>query len=407
MLADHLSTALRSLRSQRSRSLLTLTSIIIGTLGIVLMASLAKSGLDTLMRSIEELGAARIVLVQSQKPKRAAAKASSRTHGLSLRTAKGLKRDMPHLEAATLFSPLGKRDVISDRGDGVLSDLVAADEGFFQVFHMTLLRGRLFSSTDQASAAPVCVVGANLARRLWRQDAPGRSLSAGILRCRVVGVLERNTHWGMNFGFDWNDLVVVPYSTAQTHDKAVGQSGMVVLVTDSPDHNDIVKRIANARLVAERGNVDNFTFFDLRSSVEKFQSTFRLMQFLVGIVAALALLVGGAGVMNMMLVGVVERTREIGIRKALGASASAIGRQFIIESILLTGLGGLAGVALGSAFSFGAGALLRSFLPNWVIGVSYGAIIVALISSLVIGVVFGFFPARRAAQLSPVVAMKQ
>jgi putative ABC transport system permease protein len=160
-------------------------------------------------------------------------------------------------------------------------------------------------------------------------------------------------------------------------------------------------------MVARRGNVDNFTFYDLGNVVEKFESTFQLMQGLVGLVAGIALLIGGIGVMNMMLVNVSERVSEVGLRKALGATPSAIRSQFVVEAVLLSSLGGVVGVLVGVGMAVAAGVLVRTALSSWVVSVSWPAAVVALLTTVAIGGVFGYLPARTAARLSPVEAMRR
>ncbi len=253
----------------------------------------------------------------------------------------------------------------------------------------------------------MCVVGPKLGAKLWPDGALGHSLSIGALRCRVVGQLATNKRFGTSFGFDWDDLVVVPYRFGREHDAAVEGNALMVLETDAAESNDIVKRVVNARLVARRGGIDDFTFYDMSGVVQKFETTFTLMQALVGLVAGIALFIGGVGVMNMMLVSVSERVREIGVRKALGASAQAIRTQFVVEAALLSSLGGGVGVGLGVLLSLAAGLVLSTLLPVWVSQVSVPAAVVAFTAAFGVGVLFGWLPARRAARLSPVEAMRR
>ncbi len=406
MWRTHLGVAWRALSARRGRSALTVTSITLGTLAIVLMTSLAGSGLRTLTRGIEELGAARMVLLAPKVPERDEGKAT-KPRPFTERERDELVRGVPHLSAASLMSTPGTRDVVSDGGKRTRTDLVAADAAFDRVFHMRLARGRALTDADDVAARPVCVVGPELAKHLWDGPALGHSLAIGELRCRVVGELADNKHFGMNFGFDWNDLVVMPFNLGRQHDERTASNAMITLETDAVRSNDIVKRVVNARLVARRGGIDDFTFYDLSGVVQKFHTAFAVMQALVGAIAAIALLIGGVGVMNMMLVSVSERVREIGVRKALGATAAAIRTQFIVESALLSGLGGAVGVGLGVVLALGSGFALRALLPTWVVSVSLLAAGIAFAAALSVGVLFGWLPARRAARLAPVEAMRR
>jgi putative ABC transport system permease protein len=199
----------------------------------------------------------------------------------------------------------------------------------------------------------------------------------------------------------------MPFNLGRQHDERTASNAMITLETDAVRSNDIVKRVVNARLVARRGGIDDFTFYDLSGVVQKFHTAFAVMQALVGAIAAIALLIGGVGVMNMMLVSVSERVREIGVRKALGATAAAIRTQFIVESALLSGLGGAVGVGLGVVLALGSGFALRALLPTWVVSVSLLAAGIAFAAALSVGVLFGWLPARRAARLAPVEAMRR
>jgi putative ABC transport system permease protein len=403
----HLRVAARALSARAARSLLTVSSITLGVLAIVLMTSLAGSGLATIMLGLEELSAGRMLLLTPKPPERAQAKAATVERGLSPDGHQALTADVPHLHASALSSSRGVHDVTADSGRRSRTDLVAADPGFFDVFRMRVATGRRLLASDGQAAARVCVVGPKLADKLWHGTALGHALTVAGQRCRVVGVLASNDRFGTNFGFEWDDLVVMPFETVAASDSQTEADAQIALVTDEPSHNDIVKRVVNQRMVARRGNVDNFTFYDLGNVVEKFESTFQLMQGLVGLVAGIALLIGGIGVMNMMLVNVSERVSEVGLRKALGATPSAIRSQFVVEAVLLSSLGGVVGVLVGVGMAVAAGVLVRTALSSWVVSVSWPAAVVALLTTVAIGGVFGYLPARTAARLSPVEAMRR
>jgi putative ABC transport system permease protein len=407
MWLEHLRIAARALRGRALRSLLTVISITIGALAIVLSSSLAESGLSTLMRSVEELGGARLLMVVPKPAERAEKKRASARGGLDATDRDQATEGVPHLAARALYASLGKRDALSDQGQTARTDLVAGDAGFFDVLRMRVASGRALDADDEARAARNCVVGPELARKLWVGPALDRRLTVGSIRCRVVGVLADNRRWGMNFGFDWNHLVVVPHRTAIALEPDVRAESAIALLTEAPAHNDAVKRIVNSRLVDRRAGVDDFTLYDLGRVIERFESAFTLMKLLVGLCAAIALAIGGVGVMNMMLVSVSERVREIGIRKALGATPSDLSRQFLVEASLLSALGGISGAALGAGGALAIGRLIRSGIPSWISTLSLPAVAAALLLSAAIGVGFGWLPARRAARLDPVEAIRR
>ncbi|WP_437999742.1 ABC transporter permease [Sorangium sp. So ce185] len=405
--AVYLAIAAKALSAHKLRSMLTVLSITLGAFAIVLMTSLAEGGLLTLSRGIEQLGGARLILIAPKEPVRAERKKAMYVTGFTRKDRDHLARGIPHVAEHTLYAMLGSRDVTSDEGDEDRTDLVAADSGFLDAFRMPVGRGRAFSDEEDRRRARVCVAGPKLAARLWRGDPIGRWVTVGALRCRVIGVLAASERMGFNFGFSWDDLLVAPIDTAADVEKDVRSSALLVLKTDDVRNNDPVKRIVNALLVERHHGVDDFTLYDFSSIMEQFEAVFATMKAIVGLIAGVALLIGGVGVMNMMLVSVSERVREIGIRKALGAAPGDISAQFLCEAALLSGAGGLLGVAGGALAAGLASSIIRRFTPGWVGAISTTAVIAALLVSSGVGVAFGWLPARRAGRLDPVAAMRR
>jgi putative ABC transport system permease protein len=407
MWGAQLAIAVRALAGHKFRSSLTVLSITIGAFAIVLMSSLAESGLDTLKRGIEDLGGARLLLVAPKDPERGEARPATYPHGFSSADRDRLMAGLPHVEEHTMYASLGTRDVVSDEGTTERTDLLAGDSRFLDVFRMRMQRGRAFTADEDREHAKVCVIGHVLARNLWAGDPIGRSLTIAGLRCRVVGVLADNARFGVGFGFDWVNLVVVPGETAGDVDREAREERAIVIKTDAPASNEPVKRILNAILLDRHHGLDDFTLYDFSRIMEKFRTVFAVMEAMVGCIAGIALLIGGVGVMNMMLVSVSERVREIGIRKALGARPADIRRQFVAEALMLSSFGGLAGVASGATVAALASMAIHRFLPAWVSVVSIQAAVAALVVSIGIGLVFGWFPARRAGALDPIQAMRR
>jgi putative ABC transport system permease protein len=306
-----------------------------------------------------------------------------------------------------MYATTRMNDATSDTGQATRTDVVAGDAGFFDVFHMRVERGRAFTEEESRHHARVCVVGHVVAAKLWTTDPIGRVVGIGGLRCRVIGVLADNRRWGTSFGFDWVDLIVVPHETAADEDPAVRDGALFVAKTDDRRANDVVKRITNALLVERHHNVDDFTLYDFSNILERFDEVFAVMEIIVGAIAGVALVIGGIGVMNMMLVAVTERVREIGIRKALGARSNDIAAQFLLEAMLLTAAGGVIGAAAGAGAALLASFGISRAVPRWLGGVSMPAVVVALVVCFGIGLLFGWAPARRAAGLSPIEAMRR
>jgi putative ABC transport system permease protein len=403
-----LKVAFGALVGHRFRTVLTMLSIIIGAFAIVLMVSLARSGLATLDHGIQELGGARIVMIGSQPPQRALGKSTLFDLGFSLHDYENITKGIPHLVERTMFY-VGRDylDMTSDTGRHGRTDLVGADHRFFETFRLDLQNGRAFGEEDDKRHAPVCVVGQTVSDALWSGNPVGHMLTIGDLRCRVIGRLAKVERWGVGFGWDWDDVVVAPLETVADSVQNVHQSANVLLKTDDPANNDIVKRIVNARMMERHSGVDDFLIFDFATAMKKFDAMFLMMEVIVGVLSGIALLIGGVGVMNMLLVSVTERIGEIGVRKALGARPADIGLQFFLEAVLLAGLGGATGACIGLAAAGGASALVHKAVASWQGHISYGAAFLAVTVSVMIGAGFGYVPARRAARLDPVLCMRR
>jgi putative ABC transport system permease protein len=407
MWIEYLRIAQKVLRAHKFRSFLTVLSITIGAFSIVVMSSLAESGLRTLSKGLEELGGARMMFVERKPPERAESKAVSWSKGLTIQDRDVLFGALPHVSGKSMYSSLWRRDVLADSGLSGRIDVVAADGGMIPLYKMKLGQGRIFSEEENQQHAKVCVVGYKTAEKLWGGDALGHWLTLSNTRCRVVGVLANQDRMGINMGFDWLDLVVAPYNTLADVEPLIPENASIVLTTEDAGYNEVVKRIMNSLLVSRHHGIDDFQLFDMSMFMDKFNQTFHVMKLIVGFIAGIALLVGGIGVMNMMLVSVSERVREIGIRKAIGASPSDIAYQFIWESIVLAGSGGMIGVFGGIGVAVAAGALISMFNHSWMTVVAYPAVSWALAVSVGIGVIFGFFPARRAGRLLAIEAMRR
>ena len=268
----------------------------------------------------------------------------------------------------------------------------------------TLSAGRAFEDTELRAGSAVCLIGATLQRELFAGTDPlGQTLRIKQFSCSVVGVLAAKGQAAM--GMDQDDTVVVPLRTLQR--RVTGSLNIGTLLVSLEDGADSRAVQASLRqLLRERRKLgasddDNFNILDTQQLAETMSGTTQLMTSLLGAVAAVSLLVGGIGIMNIMLVSVTERTREIGVRLAIGALEHEVLLQFLIEAVVLSSFGGLVGIALATAASIGLSSLLAmpyAFQP--------GINGLAFVFSAAIGVVFGYVPARRAARLDPIEALR-
>jgi len=283
-----------------------------------------------------------------------------------------------------------------------------ASPAYFAVRNWPLASGEYFGSRDEETANRVVVLGQTVVENLF---GPGEDPLGAVIRVkdvpfRVIGVLERKgqTTWGQ----DQDDTVVIPFSTAERRVLGAEILGTVDLIfasaTRSQDllaaEEQMATLLRQRHRIAEGGD-DDFTVRNLNDMARAQESTSQVMATLLLCVAAISLLVGGIGIMNILLVSVTERTREIGIRMAVGAKRRHILLQFLVEAVVLSGAGGLLGVALGLAASRAV-----SELAGWPTLISAGSVLGALLFSAAVGIVFGFWPARRAAGLDPIAALR-
>jgi putative ABC transport system permease protein len=396
---------LDALRAHKFRAALTVLSITIGAFSIVMMASLARSGVATISRGIEEVGGARMVIFFSKPAEKAERKLSSYSHGLVLADLEALRERVPHGRFFDMHQSAGEREVRAGGAATKNADLVAGTQDFLGAFSMKLVAGRNLDAADLSGRRRVAVIGDGVWRALFpsAEAALGRVVRAGTDSFRVVGVVDKVKRFGVRFGFDWNDFLLVPITPGPS---GQASSGNLLVVTDDAASNDMAKRVAATILQARHRGVDDFQVFDFAVALETFYSVFRIMQVIVAFIAGIALVVGGIGVMNILLVSVSERVREIGIRKAMGAADGIVGLQFLIESALLSGLGGLAGAVGGAGAVTVVGALIRRQAEAWISVIASEAVVGSVVVSIVIGVVFGIMPARRAARLQVVECLR-
>jgi putative ABC transport system permease protein len=277
---------------------------------------------------------------------------------------------------------------------------------WFETGNWQLASGRLFASDEQLSGAAVCIVGETVRRELYGGTAGetglGQPLRVKQFTCDVVGILAAKGQGGMG---DQDDTVVLPLHTLQR--RVTGSRKVSTLLVSMQDGADSAPLKASLRqLMRERRKLadsddDNFNLFDTQQLADTLSSTMGVLTSLLGAVAAVSLLVGGIGIMNIMLVSVTERTREIGLRLAVGALEGEVLLQFLIEAIVLSALGGLVGVVIATAASYGGAVLMA--VP-YVFDPTIN--LVALVFSAAIGMVFGYFPARRAARMDPIEALR-
>ncbi|MDX9967159.1 MAG: ABC transporter permease, partial [Sulfuricurvum sp.] len=279
-----------------------------------------------------------------------------------------------------------------------------SDNDYFTIKDWVFASGRPFSDAELQGGKAVCVIGETVRRELFGNQPPlGESIRLENFSCEVIGVLEPKG--AAMFGMDQDDIVVVPIRMFQRRISGNQDISRIMISAESASAIEAVKSsvtlLMQERRRIQQGEEDDFNVRDMREMVQTLSSTTQMLTILLGAVAAISLLVGGIGIMNIMLVSVTERTREIGIRLAIGALEREVLLQFLVEAIVLSSLGGIIGVVLG----VGAGIAISLFFDLPLIFNTF-IILVAFLFSALVGIVFGYFPARKAARLNPIDALR-
>jgi putative ABC transport system permease protein len=282
--------------------------------------------------------------------------------------------------------------------------VIGTSNDYFLTQDWDLSAGRTFLDGEMRGGRAVCIIGETVRSKLFGREAPvGRSLRVGSVACEVIGVLQAKGQ--SSFGSDQDDVVIMPIRTL--HRRLAGNTNISRIFVSAKNGGETAKVQRDIEwLLRERrkiapGKEDDFSVHDMKQILQATAGTTAMLTGLLGAVAAVSLLVGGIGIMNIMLVSVTERTREIGIRLAIGALESQVLMQFLIEAVALSVFGGILGVILGLSL-----ALLATMALGVPFIVSTGIVLVAFAFAALVGVVFGYFPARRAARLDPIEALR-
>jgi putative ABC transport system permease protein len=400
MIYDTILLALRELRRNLMRALLTTLGIVIGVASVIAMVTLGNGATASVTASVGALGQS--VLTLQPGLQTGFGGPSQPAPAFQASDVEALRRDIGNVRA---IAPQVQRPVTAVAGNkNASTSAIGTDNDYFIARDMALALGRQFSDVEVRSGRAVCILGETVRQKLFGAQNPlGETIRLGKVPCQVIGVLVSK---GQNaFGNDQDDFLLMPIRTVQ---RRIAGNNFIGMMWISANSDIVVPRvIADINLLMrERRHLavtaeNNFTVRDVAQIAQVLQTITGVLTLFLAAIAGVSLLVGGIGIMNIMLVSVTERTREIGIRLAIGARERDVLLQFLVEAMMMSIMGGVVGILLGLGLSYiGTSLLGMPFVP------SPAMIIIAFLFSGGIGVAFGFFPARRAARLDPIEALR-
>jgi putative ABC transport system permease protein len=399
MLLNALFLALRSIQRNLLRSFLTILGIVIGVGAVITMVTLGHGATRAVQAQIASLGTNLLMIRPGQ---RLGAHGAGGAPAFTEADADSIGAQIGGIAAV---APEARASItVVGNGRNWSTMVIGSTDAWFKTGNWRLAAGRLFDPDEQRAGSAVCIIGETVRREIFGGTRGlGEQLRIKQFSCQVIGVLASKGQAAM--GSDQDDVVVVPLHTLQR--RVVGNLRVATLLVSMQDGTDSTRLKASLRqLLRERRKLadredDNFNILDTQQIAETLAGTTKVMTTLLGAVAAVSLLVGGIGIMNIMLVSVTERTREIGLRLAIGALERDVLLQFLIEAVVLAGLGGLVGIVAATG---------ASYVMARAMGVPYlfdpAINLLSLVFSAGIGVLFGYFPARRAARLDPIEALR-
>jgi putative ABC transport system permease protein len=398
MLWNTLLLALRSIRRNLMRSFLTVLGIVIGVAAVITMVTLGNGATKSVSDQISSMGSNLLMVMPGQRFGPGADTAAP----FKLADAEAIRNQ---ITGARLVAPVVTKSATAVYQANNWSTVVTGSTNeYFEAGNWEIAAGRNFTEAEERAGKAVCVIGDTVREKLFGRQSPvGSQIRIKQFSCEVIGLLKAKGQSSM--GSDQDDIVVMPLRAVQRRLAGSQDIGRLTISVKETASIDAVKAQLSL-LLRERRNIaenedDDFRVMDTRQIAETLTSTTRILTMLLGAVAAVSLLVGGIGIMNIMLVSVTERTREIGIRLAIGALEREVLLQFLIEAVVLSSLGGLIGIAIATAASvFLAGLMNVPYLFD------PGINLLSFFFSAAIGVIFGFFPARRAAGLNPIDALR-
>ncbi|QKF73697.1 ABC transporter, permease protein, MacB family [Aliarcobacter faecis] len=401
MLVNAFLIAIKEIKRNILRSVLTILGIVIGVASVIAMVMIGDGTTQNVKDSITKLGSNMLTLRVGQE-RRGIPREDNSSKPFTNEDIVAIKREVTNIKAATSESSSRMNIVYGNKSHS--ASVIGTDNDYFIIKEWGLQDGRIFDDSELASGKSSCIIGTTIVTQLFGDESPiGANIRLKNITCNVIGVLT--SKGAAAFGNDQDEIVIVPTNMFQR--KILGKkdvSSIIISITQEQyieDAKTDITSLMQERRAIKIGEPDNFHIRDMKDILETMTSTTTMLTYLLGSIAAISLLVGGIGIMNIMLVSVTERTREIGTRLAIGAMENEVLMQFLVEAIVLSTWGGIIGIFLGLGIGYGVVNFLQlPFIINEQI------ILISFIFSTLIGIVFGYFPARKAARLNPIEALR-
>ena len=401
MLYETLKLSLRTILRNALRSILTVLGVVIGVAAVIVMVTLGQGTTAQVTSDVAKLGS-NILMV---RPGQAGPGPASATADLRSFDGKDVEAVQDQIAGVIVAAPVLTRNLTSIYGNiNHAQQIIGTDNRYLSAREWNVVRGREFSDGELQAGAAVCILGGTVAKALFQGSDPvGEKIRIRQISCEVIGELETKGNSG--FGQDQDDTILMPLKTVQRRIAGRQDISMIYVAVDksyrTADVQAGIETLLRERRGVGVGDRDNFSVMDMAQVASMLTSISGVLTGLLSAVAGVSLIVGGIGIMNIMLVSVTERTREIGIRLAIGAQAHQVLLQFLVEAVVLSLFGGILGIILGLGFAAVGGSFLGvPFIFDPVI------VVTAFVFSALVGVAFGYFPARRAARLDPIEALR-
>ena len=394
--------AFASMRGNAGRSLLTMLGVIIGVGSVVVMVAIGAGAQAEVAAKINALGTNLVVVTPGASARTGVSGGAGSMDSLTLDDVAAIRRESLHASKVTPVIQTWSMAVV--RNTNWRTSIHGVDLDWFDIRAWSVASGRAFEEADVRSARKVCLLGATVAEALYPAEDPvGKTVRLRGIPLEIVGVLARKGP--TPDGNDQDDVAVLPWSTVRQ--RMAGRQFLAQILVSAPSEAEVPDALAEIRAILRETHRlgpradEDFTLRDQRTIAETAQGATKVMTTLLLVVASVSLVVGGIGIMNIMLVSVTERTREIGIRRALGARRSDVLAQFLVEAVVLSATGGVLGALLG----VGVTQIVGHF-TGWSVVVTPVSLVLAMGFSIGVGIFFGWVPARRAARLDPIEALR-